>query len=352
MVHDPQNSSSPWEEFKAFIRLFLKESGEDPAGFGLRAIPADGSRRSFWRILPRSSDLTLIGMMNEPMDESARRENLAYLMIGRHLRGKGLPLPQIHASSMKKGWFIMEDFGTMSLQDAVASGEDRVPLYERVVEVLFRLQIEGSTGFSPSWTSQTEKYDAFVMRRYEADYFRDAFLRNYLGLRKEWSELESPFTYLAEKASLAESCFFLHRDFQSRNIMVMKDRIGVLDWQGGRLGPLAYDLASLLIDPYAKLSEQERGRIYRKYMELLSGSFPEKAEFLHASFPYLALQRNLQILGAFSFLSQVQKKTQFRAYIAPALITLRQLLLELKDERLGPLKDLALSLRDAPAYAL
>jgi aminoglycoside/choline kinase family phosphotransferase len=351
MMDDWQNSSSPWEEFKAFIRLFLKERGEDPAGFDLCGIPADGSRRSFWRILPRSSDFSFIAMMNEPVDDSARRENFAYLMIGRHLYGRRLPLPQIHVSSIQKGWFIMEDFGTMSLQEVAAAGGDRVPLYERVVEVLFRLQIEGSRGFSPSWTSQTEKYDAFVMRRYEADYFRDAFLRDYLGLRKEWSELESPFTHLAEKASLAESHFFLHRDFQSRNIMVMKDRIGVLDWQGARLGPLAYDLASLLIDPYTKLSEEERGRIYGRYMELIEESFPEKVESFHRYFPYLALQRNLQILGAFSFLSQARNKIQFRAYIAPALISLRQLLVELKDERLSPLKDLALSLEDAPADA-
>ena len=345
---DPRNSSSPREEFKAFVRLFLKERGEDPAGFNLVAIPADGSRRSFYRILPRSSEFTFVAMVNEPVDPSAGRENFAYLMIGQHLCGKNLPLPQIHVSSMEKGWFIMEDFGTTSLQDAVATGEDRIPLYERVVEALFRLQIEGSRGFSPSWTSQTEKYDAFVMRRYEADYFREAFLRNYLGLRKEWSELESPFTYLAETASLAESRFFLHRDFQSRNIMVMKDRVGVLDWQGGRLGPLAYDLASLVIDPYARLSEEERGKIYRMYLDRLEDVFPEKVEPFCRYFPYLALQRNLQILGAFSFLSQVRKKIQFRAYIAPALTTLRRLLLDLEDERLLPLRDLALSLHDAP----
>ena len=347
-MDDPRNSSSPWKEFKAFVRLFLKESGEDPAGFDLCAIPADGSRRRFWRILPRSSELTFVAMANEPVDNTAARENFAYLMIGRHLYGRSLPLPQIHVCSLEQGWFIMEDFGTTSLQDAVADGKDRIALYERAVEVLFRLQIEGSKGFSPSWASQTEKYDALVMRRYEADYFRDAFLRNYLGLKKEWSELESPFAYLAEKASLAESHFFLHRDFQSRNIMVMKDRVGVLDWQGGRLGPLAYDLASLLIDPYTNLSEQDRDKIYRMYLERLEDAFPEEAESFERAYPYLALQRNLQILGAFSFLSQVGKKTQFRTYIAPALDTLRRLLSELKDERLLPLRDLASSLKDAP----
>lgn len=346
-----RNSSSPPEEFKAFIGFFLKERGEDPQVLELRALPADGSKRSFWRIFSGSSGSTFIAMMNEPVDEPARRENFAYLMIGRHLHGKGLPVPRIHAFSMEKGWFIMEDFGTTSLQDKAASGEDRISLYERVVEVLFRLQTEGSKGFSASWTSQTERYDALVMRRYETDYFRDAFLRGYLGLKREWPELERPFIHLAEQASRAEGGFFLHRDFQSRNIMAMEDRIGVLDWQGGRLGPLAYDLSSLLIDPYVKLSAEERDRIYGRYVELLKEPFPDKVESFHRDFPYLALQRNLQILGAFSFLSRVRKKTHFRAYIGPALTSLRRLVMELKDEDLSPLKDLVLSLEDAPADA-
>ena len=75
-------------------------------------------------------------------------------------------------------------------------------------------------------------------------------------------------------------------------------------------------------------------------------AFPEKVESFNVCFPYLALQRNLQILGAFSFLSKVRMKIHFQAYIAPALITLRLLLVELKDKELSPLRDLVLSLED------
>jgi aminoglycoside/choline kinase family phosphotransferase len=345
-MDDSRNSSSLGEDFKEFVRFFLKARGEDPGDFMLDAIPSDGSRRGFWRIAPRSSDRTFVAMMNEPVDDSARRENRAYLMIGRHLYERGLPLPRIYRSNLDKGWFIMEDFGAVSLQQKAASVDDRIPLYENVVEVLLDLQIKGSREFSPSWTCQTKKYDALVMRRYEADYFRDAFLCNYLGLRKEWEELESPFTHLAGKALLAEGHFFLHRDFQSRNIMVMEDRIGVLDWQGGRLGPLGYDLASLLIDPYANLSEEEKTKVYRGYVERLSKSLPESVRSFTASFPYLAVQRNLQILGAFSFLSRVLKKAYFEAYIAPAMKSLRDLLVQLEDEGLSRLRDLVLSLED------
>lgn len=342
-----RNSSSLDREFKGFVQNFLAEAGEDPQGFDLKAIAADGSKRNFWRVAPRASERTFVAMANAPVDDSARRENLAYLRIGRHLTGKGLPLPRIYTSRLDAGWFLMEDFGSVRLQDAAASVQDRISMYEQVVPILLRLQIQGSEGFSPSWTCQTETYDAYVMRRFEAEYFRDAFLCNYLGLKKEWPELESPFTHLAGKASSGETRFFLHRDFQSRNIMVANGRIGVLDWQGGRLGPLAYDLASLLIDPYTNLSGKERGAIYETYVHLLAEAFPDAVETVIQTFPYLALQRNLQILGAFSFLARVQKKPFFAAYLPPALISLRGLLEELHDEKLSPLEELVLSLDPA-----
>jgi len=317
----------------------------------MQDVPADGSRRRFWRILPLCSDRTFIAVMNEPVDALAARENLAYLKIGRHLHRKGLPLPRIYASDMEKGWFIVEDFGSLNLQDAAASAINRVWLYERVLEVLFRLQIEGAGGFNPSWTCQTEKYDTTVMRRYESDYFKEAFLCNYLGLKKEWPELESPFDHLAEKASLAGARFFLHRDFQSRNIMVRSEKIGILDWQGGRLGPPGYDLASLLIDPYTGLTREEKTLICKKYLELLSEKFPEEVDSFCASYPYLAVQRNLQILGAFSFLTLVRRKKHFETYIPHALATLQGLLMDLRDEKLSALTELVATLNDSMAGA-
>ncbi len=178
------------------------------------------------------------------------------------------------------------------------------------------------------------------MRRYEADYFRDAFLSSYLGLTRDWSELEGPFDHLAEMASRADNHFFLHRDFQSRNIMVSDNRTGILDWQGGRLGPLPYDLASLIIDPYTDLSDHEKDKIYQYYLLLLRDYQPKWVDPFKKYFPYLAIQRNLQILGAFSYLTKVQGKPYFEVYISPALKSLYGLLDELSDPKLAGLKGL------------
>jgi aminoglycoside/choline kinase family phosphotransferase len=214
----------------------------------------------------------------------------------------------------------------------VETADDRtISLYERVLEQLLQLQIEGVQGFDPAWCCQTVKYDRRVMRRFESDYFRDAFLRDYLGQEKEWPELATPFELLAEKASGASPEFFMHRDFQSRNIMVSGENVGILDWQGGRFGPLEYDFASLIIDPYVNLSSELRLEIYRRSLSLIKAHKPSLVEPFERHFPYLAIQRNLQILGAFAFLTRVRRRRHFKNYIPAALDSLRTLLEQLNE---------------------
>lgn len=329
---------APTEGLTAFVREFLGEPGP------FSPIAGDGSKRIFWRVGGLKSDVSYIAMENAPTDDFSKRENTAYLNIGRHLRSKGLPLPEIHRFDLGKGWFIMEDFGDVSLQTACERAKERVPLYAPVVEILFQQQTRGAEGFDTAWTCQTETYDRQVMRRYEVDYFKEAFLGTYLGIRKEWPGLEKSFEHLIEEASRAENRFFLHRDFQSRNIMITGKKIGILDWQGGRLGPLAYDLASLLIDPYTRLPVPEEESIYSMYCQLLRRKQRDRLASFEKTFPYLAIQRNLQILGAFSFLSRVRGKTYFEDYIPGALESLRHLLEAVKDGNLSSLRDLVLSL--------
>ncbi len=332
-------------ELKTAILLFLKERDHAPERAVFQRLPGDGSRRIFWRITAQESGISLIAMANPPDDDDARRENYAYLRIGRHLRSKGAPLPEIYRHDLEKGWFIMEDMGHMNLQDVAASGDDPLPVYEKVLDHLFQLQIEGVAGFDPAWCCQTERYDRTVMLTYEADYFRDAFLGRYLGLKGEWPELEAAFSHLAEKASRAGCGFFLHRDFQSRNIMLSKGNVGIIDWQGGRLGPLGYDLASLIIDPYTRLSPGQQSEVYRMYLALIREHNPAWVESFERCYPYLAIQRNLQILGAFSYLTMVMNKTYFEAYIPEALRTLDGLLHHVHDQEISRLRDLIAGLR-------
>ncbi len=331
---------------KSFVRSFLKDRGLPVKDVQWQGIQADGSTRRFWRISGPGSGIRFIVMENPPETPFKKRENFAYLKIGKHLFERGLPIPEIYRTDLVTGRFIMEDMGDVSLQEKAGRMKNKVALYKEIIGILIRLQFEGSEGFDESWTCQTKRYDRTVMRGLESDYFRDAFLRKYLGFEKDWSELERPFDHLAGMASRADNGFFLHRDFQSRNIFMAEGKVGILDWQGGRLGPLAYDLASLLIDPYVSITARDKKELFQYYLDLLANHEPNCVGMFEEVFPYLAIQRNLQILGAFSFLTIVQQKPRFESYIAPALKSLHGLLNDLKDPHLSPIEDLTASLQN------
>jgi aminoglycoside/choline kinase family phosphotransferase len=324
---------------EALDRFFSHELNESDE-LRIEPIPADGSIRTFWRLHRLGTKPSLVVMSNPPTGPTVERENRAYLKIGRHLREKGIFVPEIYAYSLEGGWFIMEDLGNRTLQEVALNEIDPLPIYRNVLEALVHLQVQGADGFDPSWCCQTGAYDTVVMRRFESDYFRDAFLRGYMRIESLGSTLESAFAHLAEKAANADCRFFLHRDFQSRNILVTGKKIGFVDWQGGRIGPLAYDLASLLIDPYTDLPSRQKDALYAAYLGLIHDVNPKWAESLDAHYPYLAIQRNLQILGAFSYLTETVQKPQFAAYIPGAVSSLNHLLDRVRDPELLSLKDL------------
>ncbi|MBW1911997.1 MAG: phosphotransferase [Deltaproteobacteria bacterium] len=330
---------NPGSSIKEFIKGFLKDQGLPFEKISLHSLAGDGSQRIFRRITPLQSGPSFVAMENVPNNDLQRRENLSYLMIGKHLFRRGLPVPEIYRFNLQNGWFILEDLGDRNLQDALPDHMDRISLYEKVIDTLFRLQIGGSPGFNTEWCYQTERYDSSVMRRYESDYFRDSFLCNYLGMNRDWAELEGPFDHLSATASRADNHHFLHRDFQARNIMILDGKVGIIDWQGGRLGPLPYDLASLLIEAY-DLSASEKDRLFQYYLLLLMDHKSQWVDPFKIYYPYLAIQRNLQILGAFSHLTKVKGKPYFEPYISPALRSLHHLLDELADPKLSTLTDL------------
>jgi aminoglycoside/choline kinase family phosphotransferase len=325
---------------KEFIIEFLNENKIPADKFKTYPLAGDGSKRSFHRLIIPETEQSFIVMENYPVDEAHKKENISYLMIGNHLFNKGFPLPEIHNYDPVNGLFIMQDFGDICLQDKANRSKDRFAMYVKILDILLKLQVDGALGFNTDNCYQTKYYDISVMRENEAYYFRDSFLVNYLGMKDTIPDLETSFKHLFESASIADNNFFMHRDFQSRNIILTEKGFGIIDWQGARLGPLAYDLASLLIDPYVELSLDERRQLYGYYLRSLSHLDKRFADNFEESYPYIALLRNLQILGAFSYLSKVPGKNYFERYIPIAVKSLFRQLHEISDSRLSALTNL------------
>ena len=211
------------------------------------------------------------------------------------------------------------------------------------LDLLLEMQLRGAVGFDPTWCWDTGNYDRNLMLTRESGYFWESCCRDLLELDKP-DGLDEEFRSLAELAGREPGGFFLHRDFQSRNLLVQEGRLRVLDFQGGRLGPLGYDLASLLNDPYVCLPEADKDELFEYYRQNLVEVRPDLAAEFAEGYLWLALQRNMQILGAFAFLSRVKGKTFFQAFLRPAAENLERLLLLPGARRFPVLRGLAFEL--------
>jgi N-acetylmuramate 1-kinase len=289
------------------------------------AIAADGSDRQFYRLQRPGGSGILLYHPHPP--GQAVTENDSYYCIGRHLRQRGLPVPEIITYCREEGWFLLEDLGDTSLQEHYRRQADESAqwaLYRQALEVLVDLQIVGSPGFSREWCFDTPAYDAALVRERECHYFVQAFLQGYLGLGISSEELTDDFDLLLQRTLQPEQSFFLHRDFQSRNLMVHRQRLWLIDFQGARLGPLQYDLAALLLDPYVNLPLKIQENLLASYLERLQQHLTIDSAAWRQQYDYVALCRNLQILGAYGFLTRQKGKDFFRQFIPAAGQSLAQ----------------------------
>jgi aminoglycoside/choline kinase family phosphotransferase len=122
--------------------------------------------------------------------------------------------------------------------------------------------------------------------------------------------------------------------------MLKEGRIRIIDFQGGRLGPLGYDLASVVCDPYVNLPGTVQEHLIDAYIRVLNTYLTYDAARFRREFLFLSLQRNLQVLGAFAFLSKQRGKKFFGPYIKPALLSLQSLLAKPMLQKYSTLKQL------------
>jgi len=286
-------------------------------------IEGDGSDRQWsrWKGTGGSMVLADHGLRTT----SAVAEVDAFVAIGRHLKDRQIPVPAIYFADTFAGLVFLEDLGNTSLQRVVQAQPSRervLAAYRLVIDDVVRMAEDGASGFDPRWTFQTPSYSRAVILKRECRYFQDAFLIGYAGVDLAGDDLGDEFNRIADGALTGGDSSFMHRDLQSRNIMLKDDRFYFIDFQAGRFGPPQYDLASLLIDPYVELAPDEQNALLEHALRRMAQRRPIDSAQFRRGFTYCALSRNLQVLGAFGFLSKVKGKPQFARYIPAALQSL------------------------------
>jgi len=309
-------------------------------------LAGDGSQRRWERL--RCGPKTLILGDHGIRSQAGVQEVDAYVAIGCHLWNHELPVPEIYAADRQAGLVFLEDLGDTNLQHFVLQkpGDEAVKnLYRRVIDHLRRLAFEGCRDFDIGWTWQTSHYDHGVIVKAECRYFLEAFINGYLGRSEQISTYAQEFDSLAEVTLRWQVIGLMHRDMQSRNIMLKQGRDPVfIDFQGARLGPVQYDLASLIIDPYAALDEKSQDALFEYARDSYAQNHQATRQHFENGFRYCCLTRNLQILGAFAFLSRQQGKTAFEAYLPRALWQLKRTMKQLPQKRWPKLEHLVDSL--------
>jgi aminoglycoside/choline kinase family phosphotransferase/dTDP-glucose pyrophosphorylase len=305
-------------------------------------LSGDGSDRRWFRVGANAQTLIMAdhGIRSGAEDQPAEVD--AFIHIGAHLYRQGVPVPRIYHSDPFSGLVYLEDLGDIHLQAVIQGETDPLKItryYQKVIDHLLSMSVNGGNSFNPAWTLQTPAYDKQLILDRECRYFVEALLNGYLGMRTEFDDLATAFNLLAEQALENGIMGFMHRDFQSRNIMVQKEQVYFIDFQGGRVGPLQYDLASLLTDPYVNLSPDIQDALLDYAMTNLARIKKiDRQQFL-TSYHACAICRILQSLGAFGHLTKVRHKPFFEPFIPIALNNLRERLGLMEDPAFAPLSN-------------
>ena len=266
---------------------------------------------------------------------NVREENTAFLSFSKHFRKHGLPVPEIYGEDLDQNAYLEQDLGDTTLFELLSknrSGDqiDSAVLeaYRKAVAVLPRFQVEAGRDLDYSVCYPRGSFDRQSIN-WDLNYFKYYFLR-LAAIPFNEQALEDDFTRLTDFLLTAPSDYFLYRDFQSRNIMLLDGEPYFVDYQGGRKGALQYDIASLLYDAKADLPPQVRQQLLDDYLDVL-GNFIhlDRDAFLHHYHAYV-YARILQALGAYGFRGFYERRAHFLQSVPYALKNLRWLLHNVK----------------------
>ncbi|MGE0191617.1 MAG: RNase adapter RapZ [Planctomycetota bacterium] len=277
-------------------------------------VAAEGSKRRMARL--RLGDArTVIGVLGPD-----RAENRAFVAFARDLKRARVPVPEVLAVAPDESAYLVEDLGDRTLFQALLAARREVadaslpttirPAYERTLEALVRMQVDGGAAVDYGAAYPTAAFDATAIR-WDLDAFKYQFLK-LGGVPFHEARLEQDLRTLVDHLVETEGSWFVARDFQSRNVMLREgDQPWFIDFQNGRRGALAYDVASLLYDGKAALDPTTRASLFEVYLSALGERLPDAVDDVRRHFGGFALVRVLQAMSAYGYLGFFHRKEHF-----------------------------------------
>ena len=308
---------------KNLLQLYAEYTGQEADS--ITELPSSGSNRRYFRLL---GNTTLIGVSGTSVEE-----NRAFLYMAQHFKKKGLPVPTVYYRSADDRFYLQEDLGNTLLFDAIEKGrkssvfdEEERQLLKQTITLLPDIQFTGADGFDFSHCYPQPEFNRRSIL-WDLNYFKYCFLKA-TGLEYQEDRLEDDYQKMADVLLRSTSATFMYRDFQSRNVMVRDGKPWLIDFQGGRKGPVYYDVASFLWQAKANYPKELREELLDDYLHALQRYQPMDEKYFHSQLRHFVLFRTLQVLGAYGFRGYFEKKPHFIQSVPFAIENLRGLLRE------------------------
>lgn len=294
----------------------------------IEKLPQSGSDRIYFRLY--AGDETFIATYN-----LNQKETHTFIEFSRHFKNAGLPVPEILGVNADNTIYIQEDLGTESLLNQLEkNGHTDLPyqLFQKSLAALARIQILGDKGLDYSLCLTAKEFGKQAILS-DLLYFKYYFLDT-LQLPYDKQAMLDDFEALSTYLTHTQYKYFMFRDFQSRNIIVKDGEVSFIDFQGGMKGALQYDVASLLWQAKAELSEEWKNSLLEYYMDQIDLLLKESVDRITFVSQYngYVLIRLLQVMGAYGFRGLFERKAHFLASIPLAL---RNLKFFIEHKRIG-----------------
>ncbi|MFP4024867.1 MAG: aminoglycoside phosphotransferase family protein [Thiohalospira sp.] len=296
-------------------KLFKDYVGKCPEK--IDQLPNSGSNRKYFRL--QNHNFSAIGVYNPD-----KKENIAFIQFTNHFIKHRINVPQVYAQNLNQNIYLINDLGDTQLLtwlNTIRTGKEfpkqAKTVYKKVLQELVRIQIVADKDFDYSWCYSYSAFDKESIL-YDLNYFKKYFV-NALNIKYKNNQLFKDFDLFSNYLLQGTDQYFMYRDFQARNIMLVNGDPYFIDYQGGRKGALQYDLASLLFQAKANITHEDRDELLNYYLKVARLFIPINRDEFIEKFYAFALIRVLQTLGAYGLRGIIEKKQHFIESIPNAL---------------------------------
>ncbi len=294
------------------VKNWIAEQIKTP-GFSIVQLAGDASARRYYRVIEGES--TWVLMLWEPFTEA----DYPFLSVQKHFASCSVQVPEVVAVGASLGVLLLEDLGDLTLERKFwenSKQEASEDFYLKTLDELIKIH-DGATGSKVTSTASTTKFDTAKFL-WEMNYAKENLLLGLLKLKLSDSvlkELDTAFVHFCTRLD-QQPKVICHRDFHSRNVMIKRNKVCIIDFQDARLGPVQYDLVSLFKDSYVDMSDEYAARLMGYYLEnstTKTKSF-SKDEF-YETYELQSLQRCFKACGSFASFMNMRQDKRYLKYL-------------------------------------